>query len=95
MLQQRPQRHTVVELLAEPDDEIFDPGGGGGGGAPAAAGPIGPIDTVQALVVGTGDPDLDGAQADPELAGHGAQRLALSHRGHHGAALLFLAVFRS
>lgn len=84
-----------LELLAETDDQVFDPGGGCRRGPPPATGSIGAIDAVQAWVVGPVDPDLDGAQADAEPSGHGAQRPALSHGGHQGPALLFLAVFRS
>lgn len=85
----------LLEWLAESDDEVFDPGGGRRRGPPTATGSVGPIDAVPALAVGTPDPELDGAQADVELSGHGAQRPALPHGGHQGPALPFLVVFRS
>ena len=83
-----------LQLLAQADDQVFDAGRGGGGRAPPTPRSIGPIDAVEALAVGPVDPNLDRPQADPELAGHGAQGLALAHGGHQGPALL-LEVFCS
>jgi len=85
----------LLELLSQPDDEVFDMGSGRCPSSAAAARSIGPIDTVQALAVGTCDPDLDSAEADVEPSRHDTQRLTLPHGGHQSAALLLLAVFRS
>jgi hypothetical protein len=85
----------LLELLAEVDDQVLDPRRGCCGRSPATAGSIGPIDAVEALVVGPTHPDLDGAQADVELLGHRTQRPALTYRSHQGPASWFLAVFRS
>jgi len=89
------QSAGFLELLAQLHNAIFDPWGSGAGGAATAAGLIRPIDPIQALALSPGDPDLDGAQTDPKLARHGAQRLAATHGGHYGSAVLFRAVFRS
>ena len=56
---------------------------------------IRPIDAIQSLVLGPLYPNLHGAQTDPKLLGHRAQRLPLPHRGHHRTPPLFEEVFRS
>jgi hypothetical protein len=89
------QGAELLELLSEADDEVFDVRSGRRPSSSAAAGSIGPIDTVQAFAVGTRNPDLDGAEADMELSRHGTQGLALSHGGDQSLAELLLAVFRS
>ena len=55
-------------------------------------GAVGPIDAVEALVLGPLDPEGDGGDADAELAGHFAERPALADGGYHGSTTLALTL---
>ena len=95
---QRPMLAEVALLLQLPtqvEDVVLQLGVGAVGGPASTPRQARPIDAVQALPGAAFDPALDRGQADLEVAGDGAHRLALANRLDHLAPLLFEAVFSS
>jgi hypothetical protein len=72
-------------------DEILQ-GGIGAPGVVRGGGAIGPIDTAEALAFAPLDPEGDGGDANAEVAGDFAERLAFADGGYHGPTTLGLTL---
>src|SRR5262245_62473666 len=81
----------LTQFLAQLQDEVFEVGVGALRVVRRVR-PIGPIDAIEALALGTANPQQHGGGADAESCGHATQRTPPANGGYHVTTPVRLAV---